>query len=127
MKKRKFDTYVHNEEVVFIALLNLCAASFFSTSVRFIITFSHFEWIIIFLFFFFSIDQNNSQSGSTAPAKAISGAEFKERAAFNRRRGAMRRRVHQVNVQFILFLSLMTIDAIIYCNENRGNFFYYFY
>lgn len=43
-------------------------------------------------------DQSNTQSGvSTSKAVTGTGAEFKERAAFNRRRGAMRRRVHQVN------------------------------
>lgn len=46
----------------------------------------------------FFTDQSNTQSGvSTSKAVAGTGAEFKERAAFNRRRGAMRRRVHQVN------------------------------
>lgn len=35
--------------------------------------------------------------GAAAPVKVASTTEFKERAAFNRRRGAMRRRVHQVN------------------------------
>ena len=45
-----------------------------------------------------STEQSNTQgAGAKAPStKAPSGAEFKERAAFNRRRGAMRRRVHQV-------------------------------
>lgn len=47
-------------------------------------------------------DQSNVQSGSVAPAKAASGAEFKERAAFNRRRGAMRRRVHQVHASSLI-------------------------
>lgn len=49
-------------------------------------------------------DQSNTQSGvSTSKAVAGTGAEFKERAAFNRRRGAMRRRVHQVNYLKIFF------------------------
>lgn len=42
------------------------------------------------------LDQNNSQSAGPAPAAVVQGREFKERAGFNRRRGAMRRRVHQV-------------------------------
>lgn len=49
-------------------------------------------------------DQSNSQSGSAPPAKVATGAEFKERAAFNRRRGAMRRRVHQVNNFLCIFI-----------------------
>lgn len=54
--------------------------------------------LIKFMFFSESIDQTKAQ-GAAAPAKAASsGAEFKERAAFNRRRGAMRRRVHQVTI-----------------------------
>lgn len=42
-----------------------------------------------------SLDQSNTQ-GAVSTTKAVSSAEFKERTAFNRRRGAMRRRVHQV-------------------------------
>lgn len=49
----------------------------------------------MFAFLFFGLDQSNTQ-GAVATTKAATGAEFKERAAFNRRRGAMRRRVHQV-------------------------------
>lgn len=50
----------------------------------------------IWLCFRFCSDQSNTQ-GAVATTKVATGAEFKERAAFNRRRGAMRRRVHQVN------------------------------
>lgn len=41
-------------------------------------------------------EQSISQSSGPAPTNAVPGREFKERAGFNRRRGAMRRRVHQV-------------------------------
>lgn len=41
-------------------------------------------------------DQSVAQSSGPAPNNAVQGREFKERAGFNRRRGAMRRRVHQV-------------------------------
>lgn len=51
----------------------------------------------IFFFAHFS-DQNLAQSSGPAPTNAAPGREFKERAGFNRRRGAMRRRVHQVNL-----------------------------
>lgn len=44
------------------------------------------------------IDQNNTPSSGPAPTNVVQGREFKERAGFNRRRGAMRRRVHQVNI-----------------------------
>ena len=43
------------------------------------------------------LDQNNTQSTGPVQTNAVQGREFKERAGFNRRRGAMRRRVHQVN------------------------------
>lgn len=44
-------------------------------------------------------EQSNTQGASAVVStKAVTGAEFKERAAFNRRRGAMRRRVHQVKL-----------------------------
>lgn len=42
-------------------------------------------------------DQNLAQTSGPTPTNAAPGREFKERAGFNRRRGAMRRRVHQVN------------------------------
>lgn len=47
-------------------------------------------------------DQSNTQ-GAVSTTKAPTGSEFKERAAFNRRRGAMRRRVHQVLTIFKWF------------------------
>lgn len=46
----------------------------------------------------FFIDQGNTQNAGISTTKTVPGAEFKERAAFNRRRGAMRRRVHQVTI-----------------------------
>lgn len=49
-----------------------------------------------------------------APTNAVQvgGREFKERAGFNRRRGAMRRRVHQVKKNDYLYLRqiLLGID-----------------
>lgn len=72
----------------------------------------HFEWYLVailfwfgngekftYLCFRFDSDQSNTQ-GAVASTKAVGGPEFKERAAFNRRRGAMRRRVHQVPFYF---------------------------
>lgn len=54
----------------------------------------HFEWNTFVLFSL--ADQSNTQGAVSTSTKAAGGPEFKERAAFNRRRGAMRRRVHQV-------------------------------
>lgn len=60
-------------------------------------------------------DQSNTQSGvSTSKAVAGTGAEFKERAAFNRRRGAMRRRVHQVSYLKIFFLDKISQNDLTY-------------
>lgn len=46
-------------------------------------------------------DENDTQSGSGGSGCQKSDREFKERAGFNRRRGAMRRRVHQVEINMI--------------------------
>lgn len=48
------------------------------------------------MFVFSLTDQSNTQGAVSTSTKSTGGPEFKERAAFNRRRGAMRRRVHQV-------------------------------
>lgn len=48
------------------------------------------------IFVFSLTDQSNTQGAVSTSTKSTGGPEFKERAAFNRRRGAMRRRVHQV-------------------------------
>ncbi|XP_055708422.1 protein kinase C [Phlebotomus papatasi] len=62
-------------------------------------------------------DQNNSQSGA-APVAAVSGGrEFKERAGFNRRRGAMRRRVHQVNGHKFMATFLRQPTFCSHCRE----------
>lgn len=62
-------------------------------------------------------DQNNSQTGQTANAVA-GGREFKERGAgFNRRRGAMRRRVHQVNGHKFMATFLRQPTFCSHCRE----------
>ncbi|XP_031621437.1 protein kinase C isoform X1 [Contarinia nasturtii] len=62
-------------------------------------------------------DQSNTKGGAIPKTTAISGAEFKERAAFNRRRGAMRRRVHQVNGHKFMATFLRQPTFCSHCKE----------
>ncbi|XP_037038298.1 protein kinase C isoform X1 [Bradysia coprophila] len=62
-------------------------------------------------------EQNISQSSGPAPASAAPGREFKERAGFNRRRGAMRRRVHQVNGHKFMATFLRQPTFCSHCKE----------
>lgn len=57
-------------------------------------------------FFYFSLDQNKAVAEVEQLLVATKN-EFKERAGFNRRRGAMRRRVHQVCFCKDIFLNLI--------------------
>ncbi|KAJ6627596.1 Protein kinase C [Pseudolycoriella hygida] len=62
-------------------------------------------------------EQNISQSSGPAPTSAVPGREFKERAGFNRRRGAMRRRVHQVNGHKFMATFLRQPTFCSHCKE----------
>ncbi|XP_055676717.1 protein kinase C-like [Lutzomyia longipalpis] len=62
-------------------------------------------------------DQNNAQSGAAPVATVSGGREFKERAGFNRRRGAMRRRVHQVNGHKFMATFLRQPTFCSHCRE----------
>lgn len=61
---------------------------------------------------FFPIDQSNTQGAVAASTKSTGGPEFKERAAFNRRRGAMRRRVHQVQIILEIIIGTMIQEKL---------------
>lgn len=66
-------------------------------------------------------DQSNTPAGAVT-TKAITGAEFKERAAFNRRRGAMRRRVHQVAMHIFSVYRALNLIMILSLFINTNSF-----
>lgn len=55
--------------------------------------------------------------GTTPTTVAVAGREFKERAGLNRRRGAMRRRVHQVNGHKFMATFLRQPTFCSHCRE----------
>lgn len=64
------------------------------------------------------VEQNNAQAGpSGTSTTTVAGREFKERSGFNRRRGAMRRRVHQVNGHKFMATFLRQPTFCSHCRE----------